>query len=230
MHTSPNPREAYRAGLAEFVDFLFAYLDLLVARREAAEQGLEPASKAVPLTHFRGRGTADSILLWLLFQAHIEHLHLVPGVGRAPDGTRPADSLLLGETSCFTLTDRGEAFADGFLAGVFAGKGPELEAAWDLLLLGRLTPRYDREDRVFAWGHRVLKCFRQPSQNQEIIRCAGEELGWPPWFDDPLPRSGGRWAGVRLHNTIKALNRHQEPYLVHFKGDGSGRRVGWEYR
>jgi hypothetical protein len=35
---------------------------------------------------------------------------------------------------------------------------------------------------------------------------------------------------VRLHDTIKALNRHQAPYLVHFKGDGTGTRIAWEYR
>jgi len=35
---------------------------------------------------------------------------------------------------------------------------------------------------------------------------------------------------VRLHDTIKNLNRHQYPHLVHFKGDGTGTMVGWELR
>jgi hypothetical protein len=35
---------------------------------------------------------------------------------------------------------------------------------------------------------------------------------------------------ILLHDTIKDLNRRQLPYLIHFKGDGTGRRIGWEYR
>jgi hypothetical protein len=63
-----------------------------------------------------------------------------------------------------------------------------------------------------------------------IVLCSAEELGWPLWFDDPLPRQGGGRAKVRCHDTIKDLNRRQTPHLIHFKGDGTGMRIGWEYR
>ena len=77
---------------------------------------------------------------------------------------------------------------------------------------------------------RSRKTFRQPSGNQEIVLSTAEELLWPSWFDDPLPRRAGLSSKVRLHVTIKALNRYQKPHLVQFKGDGTGTRVGWEYR
>src|SRR5207244_12038017 len=44
------------------------------------------------------------------------------------------------------------------------------------------------------------------------------------WFDDPLPGEEGTDAKVRLHNTIKDLNRRQRTPFVRFKGDGTGTR------
>jgi hypothetical protein len=76
----------------------------------------------------------------------------------------------------------------------------------------------------------VLKHFLQPACNQVILLCAAEELRWPAWFDDPLPPAPRKNSKKRLHNTIQDLNRRQTPQLVHFKGDGTGTRVGWEYR
>jgi hypothetical protein len=105
-----------------------------------------------------------------------------------------------------------------------------LQAARDLLLLGRFVPHYQPEDRLFTWGHQVLKQFRQPSHNQELILRTGEELRWPAWFDDPMPKRRGKDPKVQVHDTIKDLNRRQTLHLVHFKGDGTGRRIGWEYR
>src|SRR5207253_80516 len=106
----------------------------------------------------------------------------------------------------------------------------DFDAAWDGLLLGRLLPCYDQSQRMFRWGAHVLKWFRQPAGNQELILLSAQELGWPGWFDDPLPPQNGQSAKARLHDTIKDLNRRQLPYLVHFKGDGTGTRIGWEYR
>jgi hypothetical protein len=76
----------------------------------------------------------------------------------------------------------------------------------------------------------LVKRFRQPAGNQELLLIAAEELGWQAWFDDPLPRAPGQNPKVRLHNSINALNRNQKSRMIHFKGDGSARRVGWEYR
>jgi hypothetical protein len=83
---------------------------------------------------------------------------------------------------------------------------------------------------IFSWGRHVLKQFRQRSANQEIVLSTAEELHWPLRFDDPLPGQAGSRPKVRCHDTIKDLNRRQVPYLVHFKGDGTGLRIGWDYR
>jgi hypothetical protein len=103
-------------------------------------------------------------------------------------------------------------------------------AAWGLLVVGILPPHYDGTCRRFTWGNHVLKCFRQPAGNQEVVLATAEEMKWLPWFDDPLPRTAGINPKQRLHDTINALNRNQQPNLVHFKGDGSGAKFGWEMR
>jgi hypothetical protein len=96
--------------------------------------------------------------------------------------------------------------------------------------LGRLVPRYERADRLFCWGQQVLKHFLQPAANQETVLLAAEEQQWPGWFDDPLPPAPRKNPKKRLHDTLQDLNRRQRAQLIHFKGDGTGRRVGWEYR
>src|SRR5262249_28745339 len=201
----------------------------LLACWKARAQHLDPRQHAVNLRHFREQGVREPILLWMLFQAHVEHLQ--PGIAPQGDLPHPVQSLCLREGSFFSLTERGESFANSLLAdATLPSEQDGFEAAWNALLLGETTPRYDRWERLFTWGLHVLKHFRQPSVNQEIILCTAEELHWPAWFDDPLPRTVRRAPKTRLHDTIKDLNRRQTTYLVHFKGDGTGLRVGWEYR
>jgi hypothetical protein len=231
MYIRPRGKELYRATESEFLSLVIAYLDLLLARWDARDRQLPCRARAVPLRQLRAKGVADHLLLWMLYQAHVEHLP----PNRHAHNSGPVwgfeGSLLLQASSFLSLTELGEAFANAFLDTALApgGEGP-FEAAWDRLILGNLLPRYDKEDRVFSWGRHALKCFRQPSANQELVLCGAEEQGWVSWFDDPLPKCPGTNPKRRLHDTIKDLNRRQLPYFIHFKGDGSGQRVGWEYR
>src|SRR5437764_640806 len=75
--------------------------------------------------------------------------------------------------------------------------------------------RLDAHDRAGPWSR---------------LHGRGVELRWTRWLDDPLPRKPGKCSKQRLHDTIKDLNRRQTPHLIQFKGDGTGTRVGWEYR
>jgi hypothetical protein len=230
MPTLLKPRDPYRASDCEFLAFIITYLDLLQACWLAEEQRLPPPPGAVSWTHLRKEGVPESCVISLLYQNHVEHLK-PGGVAEESAGRLvPAGSLLLTEQSRFALTEQGRSFADHFLAEVLCPENVSLDLAWNQLVLGRFTPSYDAERRLFVWGHYLLKCFRQPSPNQETILRAAEEMDWPDWFNDPLPRAPGMSPKVRLHDTIKWLNHRQTQYLIHFKGDGSGRRLGWEYR
>jgi len=53
--------------------------------------------------------------------------------------------------------------------------------------------------------------------------------GWPHRIDDPLSPLGDIEPKCRLHDTIKRLNRHHKDRIIHFRGDGTGEGVCWEY-
>jgi hypothetical protein len=231
MILTPSSRQAGRATWAEFICFVIAYSDFLVGLWEARVRQEDPRDRPVPLPRFPDREAGRAVLLWMLYHDHVEHFRRVAcptGVGTSFES---AETLCVSNESAFALNGEGEAFANAFLDAVLAPPTEAaVESAWGGLWLGRFLPRYDREKRQFLWGRRLLKHFRQPSPNQEIVLCAAEELGWPDWFDDPLPGRGKGNAKVRLHDTIKDLNRRQLACLIRFKGDGTGTRVGWEYR
>ena len=229
MLVVPQPMDAYRPSHDQFWAFVVAYHDLLRARRDAENQQLQPYQSPVLLSRLRASGIDDNFLLWMMYHGHVEHL-------RPKDSRRPrrgaltvVGSLVMLEADCVRLTDLGKTFAENFRAGALGGDHDAFEAAWDSLVLGRLVPHYDHEERIFSWGRHVLKHYLEPAPNQDWLLRGAQELGWPPWFDDPLPPKPGIRPKGRLKDTIKRLNGHQHPYLIHFKGDGTGRRVGWEY-
>jgi hypothetical protein len=224
-------RQSQRALPEAFQSFLLAYLDLRNASWEARDRNLPPRKNPVSLEHFHNQGVGKDVLLWMFYHGHIECLDSAPGRTNGSAGLPPEEGALPTAASNFSLTEVGEAFADLFLAqALLPASEEEFEETWELLQMGRLVPGYDQDSRLFFWGCHVLKHFRQPSCNQVLVLCTAEELDWPAWFDDPLPPVPLSNPKVRLHDTVKDLNRRQEPYLIHFKGDGTGTRIGWELR
>jgi hypothetical protein len=126
------------------------------------------------------------------------------------------------------LTDSGERFGIELLAACVPGDPDRSQAVCNEIRLGRFIPQY--ADRTLTWGRKVVKVFAQPSSNQDLVLRAAEELGWPSLFDDPLPRVPGINPKVRLHDTIKSLNRYQKAAILQFQGDGTGTRIGWDFR
>jgi hypothetical protein len=230
MRVRSTPKGSRPVDFGEFLAFVFGYIVLLVERGEAEDRGLDPSACPVPLSCLRKVGVEDPVLLWMMYQGHVEHFQPVAGPDNERESWIPTVSLIVLPTSAFTLTKAGAVVVERFLADLLAPEHEVRAAARGELWLGRLVPCYDPQDRIFSWGPHVLKHFRQPAVNQELVLCAAEELAWPEWFDDPLPRVPGCNPKVRLHDTTKDLNRRQTPYLVHFRGDGSGTRVGWVYR
>ena len=136
---------------------------------------------------------------------------------------------MLCERSCFVLTPAGVALARGEGAaarkrGTPAQAPPPAEPR----AAPPKVPRWDAECRELRWGAKLVKRFRVPAPNQELVLAAFEEEGWPPHLDDPLPNNSSTDPKQRLHDTIKRLNRRQVNRLLYFRGDGSGTGVLWE--
>ena len=97
---------------------------------------------------------------------------------------------------------------------------------------GRFPPEFDPGLRELRWGDIVLKQFRQPADNQELILASFQELGWPPMIDDPLLRLDGSdeiAARDRLRFTVKNLNRYMKHVVVKFHVHRNGRAVTWSF-
>ena len=76
----------------------------------------------------------------------------------------------------------------------------------------------------------VVKRFRVPAPNQELILSVFEEERWPERLDDPLPASGGVDPRTRLHDAVNRLNRAQTNPLLRFHGNGTGTGISWKLR
>ena len=90
-------------------------------------------------------------------------------------------------------------------------------------------PHWDRRHRVLTLGPVTIKKFRHPARNQERLLNAFEEHGWPEQIDDPGPRPESL-TGVRLNDTIRQLNRHQQTPLLRFGSNGKANGVRWWIR
>ena len=88
-------------------------------------------------------------------------------------------------------------------------------------------PRYVLPRRILLVGQIVVKHFKVPAGNQELILQSFQEQRWCEMLDDPLPPTPGVDAKRRLHDCINRLNRNQKQRLLHFFGDGTGCRIGW---
>jgi hypothetical protein len=97
----------------------------------------------------------------------------------------------------------------------------------------RLLPHWDAAERRLWLGTTLLKEFRQQAPNQMALLEAFQARGWTErHVSNPLPRQPHETEGEaqeRLHDAVKHLNRGMSPGTIHFRGDGSGKGVWWEY-
>jgi hypothetical protein len=91
-----------------------------------------------------------------------------------------------------------------------------------------LTPVWDPNLSRLSLGDWVVKEYRTPAPNQQLILSVFQEEGWPPRIDDPLPPVPDLDPKRRLHETIISLNRHQRNRILRFSGDGHALGVRWE--
>ncbi len=97
------------------------------------------------------------------------------------------------------------------------------------LLEQSLKPVWDRDRQQLRVGKKIVKQYKVPAANQEVILAAFQEEHWPPRIDDPLPPHPDQDPKRRLHDTINSLNRNQKQSLLKFLGDGSGQGIRWEF-
>lgn len=220
--------------LAERADKVSEGLSLLVEAREfATHLHRNVWDFAVELSALQAAGLTTSEIRCMVCMGYVTHNR--EQVGATTDGTRrfcEEGLLTLCEHSCFVLTDEGvEALKT--LNALTCSKQSTIgrdASGSDIPLTEPFIPLWDAERQELRVGGRLVKQFKLPSPNQEMVLLSFQEEGWPVRIDDPLPPVADILPKRRLHDTIKSLNRSQKCRLIRFLGDGSGEGVRWEIR
>jgi hypothetical protein len=89
-------------------------------------------------------------------------------------------------------------------------------------------PVWSKDTRTLSFGGLVIRQYRWPAANQELILDVFQEDGWPLRIDDPLPPVDELEAKQRLRDTIRNLNTHHLRSLIRFFGDGTGEAICWK--
>jgi hypothetical protein len=195
-------------------------------------------------------GLTISDLRWLVAKGFAEHGRELSEYGAPHRSFLRGDGFFFDHTTCVVLTPSGAAFVDHVLRAPFVSPrsapingfasmvgessaladgtptGNELEPTTALAL----KPRWDSTLRELSLDGLVVKRFRIPAQNQEMILGAFQEDDWSECIDDPLPVKGDIDPRTRLHDAINRLNRCQTNPLLCFHGNGSGTGVRWKPR
>jgi hypothetical protein len=182
---------------------------------------------AVEIADLQAAGLTSSDLRWLMCKGYVEHAVETTSAESETRSFARAPGLAFSAGSCFLLTESGTEFAR--TAGRRETDHPDNGASPDGNVTSHPTrPRWDPARRVLRVGNKLVKQFRVPAQNQELILSALEELGWPPHIDDPLPPVRDLDPKLRLRDAISRLNHNQKHVLIRFHGDGHGRGIQWE--
>jgi hypothetical protein len=215
----------------------------------ARDAGADPWDFALEIDLLYDRGMTISDLRWLVAKNFAEHGQESSVYGSPHRSFRRGKGFIFDQTTSVVLTPSGAAFADQFLSApvVSPPAAPPIEpaalaAGTTAALEVRLPPDRGPEERIHAitrpcwnsrrrelsWRGAVVKRYRVPAQNQELILTAFEEQGWVDHVDDPLPVRHDVDPRTRLHDTINRLNGCQTNRLLRFHGNGSGTGISWE--
>jgi hypothetical protein len=197
------------------------------ARLAALSEQLDIWQFAVEIEQLRALGLSHTDLRSLLLKGYLEHARERTRAGTSQRFFQPLRSLVLPKRTCFVLTAKGLKIASEFCLDkkeLIAARAEDQAAERGTL---SKVPRWDGKSRQLWWLGRLVKEFHRPAVNQELILAAMEEEGWPMRIDDPLPRIPDIDPKMRLHDTIKSLNRHCLHPEIFFRGDGSGRGICW---
>ena len=193
----------------------------------AAQLARDPWDFAVEIDALRELGLSNNDLRWLLCKGWVHHAAEAARPEADGRAFTPISGLMLNDRCCFILTPAGATAARlGLPAPPTTSDTPA--ASKTPADPPPARPEWDKDRRLLRFGPRVVKQFKVPAPNQEVVLVSFQEEGWAVRIDDPLPMAAAIDPKRRLHDTINSLNRNQRVPLLRFFGDGSGESVCWE--
>jgi hypothetical protein len=228
MRSTISDRSSECSTAAVSPSMIPGLLQLLEADAYAREVGRSKWDFAVEIDSLRAAGLTNGDLRWLVCKGYLEHALETTPAGSETRSFGMEASLSFSQGSCFVLTETGAESARQLAERANGGRGPNGPTPGGNGATQAVRPEWDPERRVLRVGDKVVKHFRVPAGNQELILTTLQELGWPPYIDDPLPPVPGVDPKHRLRDTISRLNHNQQNRLIRFHGDGNGRGLWWE--
>ncbi len=237
-NTSP---ENSKAGISAITRLQEAYDSAYSCNRDPWEFSME-------LAEMQKAGIETHVLRTLICNDLIIHRKETTGSEQDRRSFEPVNSLALSERSCFVISKQGYAIARSVAQANQQAQdnsppasasqpqqtsshhsGPFVENNTSTGLLGSAgrshqisKPIWDRDRRELRFGDTVVKRFKWPAENQELVLNAFQDLGWPIRVENPLAAHPSICPKRRLHDTLKCLNRKQVNELIKFRGDGTG--------
>lgn len=197
-------------------------------------------------------GLTISDLRWLVAKQFAMHGQESSVYGGPHRSFRRSDGFFFAHTTCAVLTPSGASFVNHFLNKPFVSPQSVPPMATAALAGGETTvvvkngsladhhrngiipvaikPCWNDARHELTLNGTVVKRFRVPAHNQEVILGVFEEEDWPDHIDDPLPVSADIDPVTRLHDAINRLNGCQTHRLLRFSGNGTGTGVSWDLR
>jgi hypothetical protein len=217
----------------------------------AQDAGADLWDFALEIARLFDAGLTISVLRWLVAKRFAEHGQEACVYGGPHRSFRRGAGFFFDHTTSVVLTPSGAGFVDHFLnkpvvspqsilpietAPLAGGETAALKNGSlanngrNESTYGAFKPCWNGARRELSLKGAVVKRFRVPAQNQEVILGAFEEEGWPDHIDDPLPGSRDIDPVTRLHDAINRLNGCQTHRLLRFSGNGTGTGVSWAIR
>jgi hypothetical protein len=191
---------------------------------------------ATEIGSLRRLNLSNGDLRWLVRRGLMEHGVEVTLGGDAQRSFQHPLRLMLSKRTCFVLSPAGAEMAGGRCPAIddsLAGAKARPASAKPALAIatppGPQLPKWDRDRHELRVGSTLVKRYKIPSDNEETILTAFEELNWPVRIDDPLPPCHEPSPSGRLQETVELLNRNQKQPMIRFLKDGAGRGVLWEF-
>jgi hypothetical protein len=231
MNSREWPGQAIPALLAQ-PKFEAGLMLLLDAGRYAEQTGCHPWDFAVEAPELCSRGLSVNDLRLLMRLKYVEHAREITAPGDSGRRfQRAAGSSFTGQ-SCFVLTAAGMK-TTAKLLNAPATKSEQESPTIPMVRNGSpvrkiAVPHWSRERHVLSFDGLVVKQFRWPAANQELVLTTFQEERWPVRILDPLAPDPAQVVKQRLSETIRSLNRGQVNALLHFRGDGTGEGIVWE--
>jgi hypothetical protein len=220
---------------------------LVRSYRYARDTGVDPWQFAVELELLFEDGVTLTDLRWLLAKGYIQHQQEVTPPGAAQRQFRvlpvtqwPASACVLltasGYLDLTTLLERWPmqesplppaAGAGGPSTAVVPAARPVATPTVARSTAARPVPEWDPTLRELRFRGQVIKRFRVPAPNQELVLNAFQAEGWPEWIEDPHPHVEGVDPVQRLLASVKSLNRNQLSTGMAFHCQSSAGIVSW---